>query len=98
MLSRRCRAHQPHALADPSSSLASLEQQSPGEADEDEVDPDAVLDPDEAELSSRQASEAELELAASVMQRLLSLVSELPQDQYTGARQRIVKVHEVVES
>lgn len=57
-----------------------------------------MLDPDEAELSSRQASEAELELAASVMQRLLSLVSELPQDQYTGARQRIVKVHEVVES
>lgn len=65
--------------------------------DDDEIDPDAVTDPD-AEVAAGETSEAELELAASVMQRLLSLVSELPQNQYTSARARIAKVHEAVES
>jgi hypothetical protein len=65
--------------------------------DDDEIDPDAVTDPD-AEVAAGETSEAELELAASVMQRLLSLVSELPQNQYIGARARIAKVHEAVES
>lgn len=61
-----------------------------------DVDPDAPLEL-AAVMMDGEISEAELDLAASVMRKLQSFVSELPTNQHVDARRRMAFVHRGVE-